>query len=126
MAMEALATGQEMNLGAGDMSPMGQQALVQSMTAMAQLRMRMGDRRASIPDEFAAGSGQMSVQLNRHMQDVKNMPMAGSMLGEISVRMGDDNVDLPLFDPDSKMAKLMGKAILRSEEDGRLSGLGRS
>ncbi|MCL5104653.1 MAG: hypothetical protein M1133_11160 [Armatimonadetes bacterium] len=119
MATEALATGQELSLGAGSLSPIAQQALVQSMIAMAQLRSKMGDRRANIPDDFASNPGQISVQLNRHYEDSKNRPMGHSMLGEITMRVDDQSIDMPFFDHDSTLAKMLGKAIIKSQEEDR-------
>lgn len=92
---------------------------MQSMTAIAQLRSKMGGLGANIHDDFANNPGQISVQINRNYQDMKNMPMANSMLGEIAMRAGDQFMDMPFFDPESKRAKMVGNAIVKIRDEGQ-------
>jgi len=119
VATEALASGQELSLGGANISLAAQQGLMQAAAAFAKLEFTMGGRRGSLPDDILNNAGQLSVQLNSHADMMNSSHMGNTMLGEISTRIGERNIDFPFFDPDSKLTQMIGKAIIQSQEEDR-------
>lgn len=119
-AIEALASGQEMTLSAGNLSPMAQQGLLQSITSLSQIQARISrGRGGELPDGLAANIGQVTVELNPHLEAMNSMPINGIMLGEMNMRYGDKHFVLPFINPESNLAKMIGKAMIKSEEEDR-------
>jgi hypothetical protein len=73
----------------------------------------------TLPEDIYDNMGKISVQLNRHMEELKSTPMRGVMLGDITVGYGSKTIDLPLLDPDSKVANIVGSALLESQDTGQ-------
>ncbi|MCE5198144.1 MAG: hypothetical protein ABFD54_12425 [Armatimonadota bacterium] len=119
-AMDALSTGQELSMGGGNLSASAQQGLLQSVSAIAQMASKVtGGRGPKLPDDLSSNMSQINININRNLEDLNATPMRGMMLGQIGVKVGGDSIDIPLFDPDSKMAKLLGKALVKSDEEGK-------
>ena len=118
-ALEALASGKQLTLSAGSLSAAGQSGLVGALNGFIGLAQSMGDTHTVIPSDMAANMGKTSIQLNQHMDMIQSSPMSGLLLGEMSVKYGDKSFDLPLLDPESKLANLIGKAIIQSQDEGR-------
>lgn len=118
-AMNALARGQQLTLSGAQLSGAGQSGLLRAVNGLSGIVASLGDQKLAVPSDLAANMGKVSVQLNQHMDMIQSSPGAGMMLGEMSVKYGDKSFDLPLLDPDSKLANLMGKAVVKSQDENR-------
>ncbi|MHB9037210.1 MAG: hypothetical protein ACYC64_11135 [Armatimonadota bacterium] len=121
-AAEALASAQELSLSAASLSPVAQQSILQSMQACMALGAKLGQVNKDVSpllEDMAANAGRITLQLNGNMEHIQGSPMASSILGEINIRYGDENAGIPLFDPESKMANIFGKALIESQESGK-------
>ncbi len=128
---QALSTGQSMNLDGSQLSPNSQQALVHSIGTMRQMGKRFNPN-ASDEDslgDMAANPNRLSIQVNPDMMQQGMMragPAAGSFLGGAAVMFDNKMVGMvPVFDPDSEMVKLAGKAMdqLENNPGGGMEGL---
>ncbi len=117
-AAEALASGQEMSLNAGMLPPSAQQSLFQSMRDIQKLGATLGDK-SEFPEEVVGNPSLVNIGINSHMEEMRGRPEAGFILGMISFRAGSRNFDIPLIDPESSMAKTIGKLVLRSMDEGK-------
>ena len=120
MAVDAIANGRTLALNGNNLSPSAQSGLLRSMQDIAQLQSRFSRRPVNLPEDLAGNMGQVNIQLNQHMEFVKNTPAASMLLGMMSISYGDKSLDVPFIDPDSNMAKLLGKILVQSEEEGKL------
>ncbi len=128
---QALTTGQSMNLNGAQLSPTSQQALVRSIGTMRQMGRRFNpnaDSEDSLGD-MAANPNRLSIQVNPEMMQQGMMragPAAGAFLGGAAVMFDNKIVGMvPVFDTESEMAKLIGKAVdqLESNPGGGVEGL---
>ena len=103
---ETLAQGQELELEMSALSPTAQQELVKTLCGWDKI---LGNANRQIPE-----IDQGTIRINRGMADIKSRPEAGFVLGEI----GMSNVgDLPIVKTDCNTAKLIGKAIIKAEQE---------
>ncbi len=117
-AEEALATGSKADLSASTLSAAGQQGMLHAMQAMWKMENTMGRMDRPFPDEMANNIGQASIRINSHMDDIRGMPGMDMMLGAIEFRCGERRMDIPLIDPQSDFAKIIGKALVKSQDEG--------
>jgi len=117
-AVEAITNGRAANISATAISPAGQQGLLKSMQDMWQFENKLMDRDRPFPEEIANNIGQANIRINRHLEELQGGPRMDFLLGEMQMGYGDHNIDLPIFDPDSSIAKLIGKALIKSQDDG--------
>lgn len=118
VAVDALATGQEMSMNAGMLPPMAQQNLVRAMRDMHRIAGMLGDK-ADFPEDVVNNLGAIDIRINAHHEEMRNRPEAGFMVGMMEIRGGGRHFGVPLMDPDSHMAKLIGKALVRSMDEGK-------
>lgn len=113
---QALAVGGSMSMNGSQISPLSQQALVRSIGTMRQLGRRFNpNTETDAPlGDISAHPERMSIQINPEMMQQGMMragPAAGSFMGGAVVMFDDHVVGMvPVFDPESEMAKLIGKA----------------
>lgn len=117
-AAEALATGQEMSVNAAMLSPSAQQNLVRTMRDLHRMEGMFGGKR-EFPEDVVNNMGAVTIRVNAHMDMMKNRPEAGFMLGMVEINGGGAAFGLPLIDPDSNVAKLVGKLLTRAMEEGK-------
>ena len=104
---EALTQGQELELEISALSPTAQQELVKTLCGWDKI---VGDANRQIPETIDQGT----IRINRRMADIKSRPDAGFVLGEIE---GSNYGDLPIVKTDCNTAKLIGKAIIKAEQE---------
>jgi len=123
MVAEAFTTGQPLTVSGANLSPAAQQGLLKSMQSIWKLEQQFsGSRRSSkpFPEDLASNLDKVSIRVNRSKEDMQGlMPQMGFMLGDLTMSYGGKDVGVPLIDPDSNMAKMIGKMLLRSQEEGK-------
>ncbi len=118
-AIEAIMNGRAANISAATLSAGAQQGLLNAMQGLWQFENSMGDRDRPFPDELASNIGQVSISINRHMEQMRGgPPVEDFLLGEMQMRYAEHHVDFPIFDPESSIAQLFGKAIIKSQDEG--------
>jgi len=120
-AAEALMTGRAASISAASLSGAGQQALLKSMQQLRRFENTLTDTNRPLPDDISDNIGQVNVVINRFMEDMGAMPQVPEfILGEMSISYGGHDVmfPIPIFDPEGGLAKLFGKALIKSQEEG--------
>jgi hypothetical protein len=118
VAVDALATGQEMSMNAGMLPPPAQQNLIRAMRDMHRIAGMLGDK-AEFPEDVVNNPGAIDIRINAHLEEMRNRPEAGFMLGMMEIRGAGKHFGVPLMDPDSQMAKLIGKILVKSMDEGK-------
>ena len=118
-ASEALASGQPLNMSAGNMSAAAQKSLLGAMGATAALMAKLsGGRTANLPQDIENNLAKVTVKLNEHLEMAQSMGGgANFLLGEMNMSYDGKDFNFPFIDPSSKIAKLLGKAIVKSDEE---------
>lgn len=116
-ALEALAAGTNVSLSAASLSPGAQQAAVATARELARLQSKMSGGRHKMPEDFGQNTQSLQIEINRWQEHLGGSPMAGMMLGDISITCDGQHVELPIFDPESDVAKAFGKIALRAMEE---------
>lgn len=116
-ATEAIATGQKFEVNASSLSPAGQAGLAKSMQQMLEMEAKFGGGRGTktVPDDMSS----VTVQINHNLDMMKGFPQASMLLGEMAFKYKGGSMTVPFMDPDSTMVKMIGKALIQSEEQGR-------
>lgn len=117
-ASEALATGQPLTMSAAALNPASQQAMLQAMQSIWKLN-AIEQSNTPFPQELVDNIGKVTLEINRSQEELKGRPEASILLGNINIWYGDKSVDLPMIDPDSNIAKLVGKLAIQSMEENR-------
>ena len=121
---DALSTGRRLTVSSGNLSPAAQQAILGVVNGMAGLEKRFGGNERPLPGGMADNPGRISLDINSHMDEARHSPGAGLMVGMIMMSYsgpGDENYNtgFPIIDPDSALSKVLGKALLRAEQEGK-------
>ena len=120
MAGQAIANGQRLDLRGSALSPAAQAALVRAMQDMKTMEARFGGRNPeALPDDLMASMDKINVKLNQSLEFAKGMPQAGMLLGDMMISYDGRDMVLPFLDPNSAMAKVIGAALVQSQEEGR-------
>lgn len=125
MSIDALASGQQLTMNAGMLSPRAQQGLVQSLHQLKKLQESFGDKVHPLPDGIASDMSRVTVRLNSHMEMMEGRPEANLLLGLMTIEYYEPESDrtrnevVPFFDPESKFSKLIGELLLEREETGK-------
>lgn len=121
MAADAIVSGQRLDMNGSSLSPAAQASLLRSMQDMKSLVARFGGGKtsSSLPDDLASNMDKVSIKLNRTLEMAKGMPGAGYLLGDMTVEYQGQQTIIPFIDPNSAMAKMIGKAMIQSEEENR-------
>ncbi len=119
-AADALASGEELSLSAGSLSEEGQQGLLQAMQSLFGFTSKISGGAVPFPKDLASKIGQVTVMINYNPENIGDMPGGETLLGVMDMFCDDgQNVELPLFDPDSNAAKLLGKLLVSSQDQGK-------
>lgn len=118
-AAEALASGQEMSMNAGMLSPAAQQNMIRAMRDLHGIESKLGGGRRDFPEDIADNLNSVTVNINSHMEEMRSRPEAAFMLGMIEFQGGGRHFGVPLIDPESAMGKMIGKLVLRSLDEGK-------
>lgn len=120
-AIDAVATGQRLDINGSALSPDAQAGLVQAMRQMTDIEARFGGGKSTrnLPDDLGADPSKLSVSINRALEQTRGIPMGGLLLGDVTISYDGGMMTVPMFDPNSEAAKLIGKAVIESEETGR-------
>jgi len=119
VALEALASGQRLDLQASSLSPAGQAGVLQAIQAIGNMQAKLGGGKYPVPDDLAANIGQVKIQMNKSYEEAKGMPGAQMLLGDISMSYKDKTFDAPIIDPESNFAKLIGKVLVECDEQNK-------
>ena len=120
-ALEAIANGQRLDINGSNLSPGAQAGLVQTMRKMVELENKFsgGSSNRTLPDDLGADPSKINISINRFLEMTRGVPMGGMLLGEVGINYEGGSQTLPMFDPNSDVAKLIGKAMMESEEQNR-------
>lgn len=120
-AVDAMAAGQRLDVSGSALSPAAQAGLVQSMRQMNEMEARFsgGKSNRTLPDDLGVDPSKISVSINQALEQTKGMHMGGMLLGDVTIKYDGGSMTVPMFDPNSDAAKLIGKALIESEEQGR-------
>lgn len=120
MAFEAISQGQRLDVPGSALSPAAQAGLVQAMKGMMEIESKFGGGKGhTLPDGYGSDLSKMSITVNKTLEMTKGMPGAGMMLGDLSVSYDGRDTMVPFIDPASGFAKIIGKAMIESDEQGR-------
>lgn len=120
MAAEAISKGQRLDIPSSTLSPNAQAGLARGLKSMMELMSKFspGNNRRPLPDDFESNMSRMNVSINKSLEMTKGMPSAGFMLGDITVSYDGHDMAIPFIDPNSGLAKIIGKAMIESDEGG--------
>ena len=121
-AAGALASGQEFSMRSEDLTPSAQQKILQCMQSLWSLAEKLngGKDDSSLPSDISSNTDKFTVELNKRMEEFKADPTCSAMLGDISIQYGDHHLFyMPIIDPNTKFADLIGKAYIQSMEEGK-------
>ncbi len=119
-ALEAIATGQKFQMNAASLSKAAQDGLVKSMQSMVDFEKRFsGGSGRTLPPDLASNMDTVEVRINHKLEDIRGLAQTDLFLGEIEFRYKGGQLTVPMFDPESGMAKMIGKALITCEETGR-------
>ena len=115
----ALISGSELNLSADYLSPAAQASMGQLIQQTSKLEGMMSGRDKTLPSDFESNLGQISIQINRSKRMMQSNPMGNFLLGDINLSYPGHSNDIPILDPDSKIAKLTAKMLIKSIEENK-------
>jgi hypothetical protein len=120
-AVDAMANGQRLDLNGSALSTEAQAGLLQAMRQMTDMETKFsgGKSNRTLPDNLGEDPSKISVSINQALEQTKGMPMGGMLLGDVTIKYDGGSMTVPMFDPNSDAAKLIGKALIESEEQGR-------
>ncbi len=108
--VDVLATGQELTLSVSQLTPAAQEAVRGLMRDLNGFSARSG---GSGGIDVSGDIGEAILWINQNLDRVPSFPV----LGVFGLRYGDYcDCEVPLYDPDSKLAPLLGKLFVDAEE----------
>lgn len=116
-AFDAFANGRRLDLDSASLSPMAQSNLMAAIRDMSRIEQKMIGRERSQLDTL--DPSKLSIGVNDSLEHISGVPVAGFMLGNMSVRYDGGKVDIPFLDPQSKMAHAVGSILIESQEQKR-------
>lgn len=116
-ALEAIASGQRMEVRGSSLSPAGQAGLAAAIRNMTELETKFGGSKRTLPDDLNAKMRGATVQINNNLEMMQNFPGGKMMLAEIRIQYDGGHAEIPFIDPDSSVAKMVGKALIRCQEE---------
>ena len=118
LAANAIMSGQRLDMNGSALSPAAQASLLRSMQDMKSLESRFGGGRGSnpLPDDLASNMDRVSIKLNKTLEMMRG---TGMLLGDMTVSYDGSETTIPFWDPNSAIAKFIGKAMIQSEEQNR-------
>lgn len=119
-AMNAIASGQCLDMNGLQLSSSAQSELMQSMRQMNDMLSKIsnGKYSSALPNDLGADASKINISINKMRQNVPGMH-SSFMMGDVIISYNDKSSLVPMLDPNSDIAKLMGKAILESNEQNR-------
>ena len=123
-ARDAVLNGQPLTVNGADLSHAGRQAVLGMLASGEEFEKRFD---GSVSQSFEGDVGQMNIVVNDDLLRGlrSDSPEATLLLGGISLECdGDENGDgsfhggVPIIDPESAVGKLLGKQMLRNEQEG--------
>jgi len=120
-AIDAIASGQRLDISGSALSPQAQYGILQAMRQMTDVEAKFNGGRStrSLPDNLGDDPSKISISINQALEQTKGTPMGGLLLGDVTVKYDGGSMTVPLFDPNSEAATLIGKALVESEDTGR-------
>lgn len=119
MAVDALSSGQEMVMSASRMTPAAQQGVLNAIRSLNKIENTIERRDNTLPDDLAQNIGRVTVSMNQGLAMMEGRPEAGMLLGDITMAYNGRTYGVPILDPNSKMARLIGKMVVKSLEENR-------
>ncbi len=120
-AIDAMSSGQRMDVSGSALSPQAQAGIFRAMQQMTDMENKFsgGKSNRALPAGLGDDPSKISISINQALEQAQGMPMGGMLLGDVTIRYDGGTMTLPMFDPNSDAAKLIGKAVIESEETGR-------
>ncbi|MGI6295571.1 MAG: hypothetical protein ACOX3G_05735 [Armatimonadota bacterium] len=116
-AFDAFANGRRLDLDSASLSPVAQSNLMAAIKDMSRIEQKMMGRERAQLDTL--DPSKLSIGVNDSLEHISGVPVAGFMLGNMSVRYDGGKVDIPFLDPQSKMAHAIGTILIESQEQKR-------
>ncbi len=109
---EALAAGRTAEIEAASLAPAARDVVIRAICAELALERRLGGNPYVLPDMIDRDKFEISVNetLERVSPQIK-----GAFLGEIRFNCGVGSVAMPLINPESEIAKFLGRIMLQTE-----------
>lgn len=119
-AIDAIASGQRLDISGSALSPQAQSGILQAMRQMTDLQAKFDGRSTHpLPDDLGSDPSKISISINQALEQTAGTPMGGLLLGDITIKYDGGAMTVPMFDPNSEVAKLVGSALVESEETGK-------
>ena len=122
MAWNAIANGQRLDMQGSDLSGVAQAGLVKSIRQMLSIEKKFGGRsgNSGLPlDDMATHMDRVNIKFNQTLEMAKGMPASGMLLGDMTVEYDGRSTTVPFIDPNSAMAKFIGKVMIEADQQGR-------
>ncbi|MDH7601577.1 MAG: hypothetical protein QHI38_05440 [Armatimonadota bacterium] len=118
-AVDALITGQRLTIPASALPSDAQALTLQAVQNLWRLESKFSGIERQVPSDLVNRIDRAVININEHFENIQNIRGAGFLLGLMQIRIDEQSVEIPLFDPESKIARLFGKALIASEEQNR-------
>ena len=115
----ALINGSELNLSAEYMSPAAQASMGQLIQETRRLEEIMSGGNKTVPSDLETDIGKIAIKINHNKRMMQFEQMSNCLLGDINLSYEGHNNLVPILDPDSKIAQLMGKIMIKGIEENK-------
>ncbi len=118
-AINALTTGQRLTVPISTLPQEAQSLALQAVQNLRRFESKLSGRERLSPEELAGNMDRAAIHINRYIEDIQDIRGADMLLGMIQIDIEGQNVNIPLIDPESAIAKLFGKAVIASDEQNK-------
>jgi hypothetical protein len=118
----ALATGQAIDLPVSSFSPQAKGYMMGALAGIWKVKSLAEGNSEPFPSDADAMMDSSTMRINGNLQRIQDMGVGESsfLLGEIRVGPeGKPGIEIPLLDPDSNMAKLIGGMLVGAQDSGK-------
>lgn len=118
---QALAKGQSMEMPASALSAQARSYAIESLKALWTIKNTADGRSEPFGTaDVNSTIDQAIIRVNPNLERFREMQEGSFILGEIRIGPPDrGGIEIPLFDPETNLAKLVGEMILTAEETGQ-------
>lgn len=118
-AVDALTMGQRLTVPVSALPPEAQSLALQAVQNLWRFENKLSGRERRSSEELTGKIDRAVLNINQHLEDIQGIRGASFLLGMIQIRIDEQNVEVPLIDPESTIAKLFGKAVIASNEQNK-------
>lgn len=111
---DALLYGNEQTINAASLSPSALQSAINAMESLHKIEgIFRRDRNREFPTDIAVNPEKLTININSMRENIGQSPMRNMMLGDINFSYDGRNYSVPIMNPNSDYAKLMGEVFLQ-------------